>query len=42
MSDFVVDGKTILCEFDVFKIFKDEVEAEEYAQKNNISIIFSS
>jgi len=41
MSDFVVDGKKVLCEFDVFKIFNDEVEANDYAEKNNINIIFS-
>ena len=42
MSDFVVDGKKVLCEFDVLKIFNDEVEAKEYAKKNNINIIFSN
>jgi len=42
MSDFVVDGKKMLCEFDVFKIFNDEVEAKEYAKKNDITIIFSN
>jgi hypothetical protein len=42
MSDFVVDGKKVLCEFDVFKIFNDEVEAKEYAKKNNVNIIFSN
>ncbi len=42
MSDFVVDGKKVLCEFDVFKIFNDEVEAKEYAKNNNLNIIFSN
>ncbi|WP_287585046.1 hypothetical protein [Candidatus Borrarchaeum sp.] len=42
MSDFVVDGKNVLCEFDVFKIFNDEVEAKEYAKNDNINIIFSN
>ena len=40
MSDFVVDGKKVLCEFDVLKIFNDEAEAKEYEEKNNVNMIF--
>jgi hypothetical protein len=40
MSDFIIDGRKRLCEFDVLKIFNDEMEAMEYADKNNIKIIF--
>ncbi|MFX1518599.1 MAG: hypothetical protein ACFFCD_01555 [Promethearchaeota archaeon] len=39
MSDFVVDGKKMLCEFDVLKVFEDESEAEGYAKKHNINIL---
>jgi hypothetical protein len=39
MSDFILDGKKRLCEFDVLKIFNDEMEAKEYAKKNDIKII---
>jgi hypothetical protein len=32
--------KKRLCEFDVLKIFNDEMEAKEYAKNNGIKIIF--
>ena len=40
MYDFVIDGKRRLCEFDVLKIFNDEMEAKEYATNNDINVVF--
>ena len=40
MSDFIIDGRKRLCEFDVLKIFSYEMEAKEYARKNDIKMIF--
>jgi hypothetical protein len=42
MTEIVVNGEKILCEYDVMKIFTDEREANDFAKKNNINIIFSS
>ncbi len=36
MTEIVYNDKTILCEYDVKKVFKDEIEAKEYAEKNKI------
>jgi len=42
MTEIVVNGEKILAEYDVMKIFNDEVEAKEYAKKNSINIISSN
>lgn len=39
MLSFMVDGKIIMREYDVVKIFKKEKEARKYAKKNKIDDI---
>jgi hypothetical protein len=38
MMTIEIDGEDVLCEFDLKKIFKDEREAREYANINNLEI----
>jgi len=38
MITIEINGEEVLCEFDLIKIFKDEIEAREYAMENGLDI----
>ncbi len=35
-----IEGEEVNCEFKIVKIFKDDIEAKEYAEKNKVDILF--
>ena len=41
MTEIVYNGKKILCEYDVEKVFKNVIKAKKYAKNNGINIIIS-
>ena len=38
MMTIEIDGEDVLCEFDLMKIFKDEIEAREYANEDGLEM----
>ena len=40
MIGLEIEGEKVNCEFKIVKIFKDDIEAKEYATKNNVDILF--
>jgi hypothetical protein len=39
VMEIIKNGKKFYCEFDVLKVFQDELEVKDYAKKNSIRII---
>ncbi|MDD1777918.1 MAG: hypothetical protein LUQ65_07085 [Candidatus Helarchaeota archaeon] len=39
VMEIIENGKKSYCEFDVIKVFKDAIEAKDYAKKNSIKIV---
>ena len=41
MTEVIVDNEPVLCEYDVLERFKDITEAKNYAEENNVEIVYS-
>jgi len=39
VMEIIENGKKSHCEFDVIKVFKDNIEVKDYAKKNSIKIV---
>jgi hypothetical protein len=41
MTEILIDNEPVLCEYDVLERFKNDIEAKNYAEANNVEIVYS-